>query len=170
MIKFKAVALGSLVGVALVFAPLSSAFADQRFHGGHWGHGYGYGAWPVIGLAVAVVGTAAAIVTAPFAIASTVANGLYYGPVPSYAAAPVRYYDAPPPAYYAPPARAYYSPPTAQVYYGAPVAPAYHGPSARTYYDTRRAYYAPRPVQYGQPPDYYGPRSSIPRDYYEQQR
>jgi hypothetical protein len=94
MVKSKAVALGSLVGVALALAPLSPAFADNRFHGhwgggSHWGHGgqwggghgnggyafrggHGYGGhgcygcfWP-LGLAAAVVGTAAAVVTAPF--------------------------------------------------------------------------------------------------------
>ena len=37
--KFRVLVLGSLVGVALALAPLSSAVAD----GGHWGHGGGHG-------------------------------------------------------------------------------------------------------------------------------
>jgi len=45
--KSKVVVLGSLVGVALALAPLSSAFANDRFnghwgHGGNWGGGHGY--------------------------------------------------------------------------------------------------------------------------------
>ncbi len=110
MIKYKAVALDGLIGAALALAPLSSAYADQRVHGGHWGnggrvqvgyaghggYGYGYGLWPVFGLAAAVVGTAAAIVTAPFAILAAAANAPYYGPAPGYAAPPVTYHAAPP--------------------------------------------------------------------------
>ncbi len=40
--KTKVVALGTLVGVALALAPLSSAFADSRFDR-HWGHGSSWG-------------------------------------------------------------------------------------------------------------------------------
>src|SRR5438552_17062418 len=104
--KSKFVALGSLVGVALALAPLSSAFADNRFHG-HWGHGgqwggghgnggysvhgghgYGghgcYGCWWPLGLAAAVVGTAAAVVTAPFVALASAANApYYYAPPPA---------------------------------------------------------------------------------------
>ncbi|HEY4999312.1 MAG TPA: hypothetical protein VII36_09220, partial [Usitatibacter sp.] len=87
MIKYKAVALSSLVGAAIALAPVSSAFADQRFHGGHahvryaghggygyQGHGHGGYGWPLFGLAAAVVGTAAAIVTAPVAILAAAAE------------------------------------------------------------------------------------------------
>src|SRR6266851_7964188 len=51
--KSKVVALGSLVGVALALAPLSSAFADDRHgnwgHGSHWGGGHGNGGYAVSG-------------------------------------------------------------------------------------------------------------------------
>jgi hypothetical protein len=214
MIRFKAVALGSLIGVALALAPLSSAFADDRSHnghwvrGGHWGHGqtayvvhggyygghaygghggyYGYGAWPIFGLGAAVVGAAAAIVTAPFALLAAAANAPYYGPAysappvtyntapPAYYGAPAApaYYDAPAaptyapppvsysppaaPAYYAPPAR-YYAPP-AVGYYGAPAAPAYYAPpAAQAYYGARAV-----PAYYAPPPGYYGQPSTAP--------
>ena len=52
--KTKVVALGTLVGVALALAPLSSAFADTRFnrhwgHGGNWGGGHGNVSYAVRG-------------------------------------------------------------------------------------------------------------------------
>jgi len=103
MSKTKVVALGTLVGVALTLAPLSSAFADSRFdkhwgNGSHWGgsHGSasfsvrgggyrGYGCrgclWPfgvaaaAVGtVAAAVVNTAAAVVTLPFVALDRAAN------------------------------------------------------------------------------------------------
>ena len=46
MTRFKTVALVSLVGAGLALAPLSSAFADDRSHNGHWdrgGHWGGHG-------------------------------------------------------------------------------------------------------------------------------
>ena len=97
--KTKVVAFGTLVGVALALAPLSSAFADTRSnrhsgHGGNWGgghghasyavHGYGYGGhgcygclWP-FGLAAAVVTTTAAVVTLPFVALNAAVNAPYY--------------------------------------------------------------------------------------------
>ena len=144
MNRYNAAALNSIVGAALVLAPLSSAYADQRSHGGHWGsggharvsygghggygYGHGYGAWPVFGLAAAVVGAAAAIVTAPIALLAAAANAPYYGPALGYAAPPVAYGDASPAYYPAPAAPAYY-PPAASSYY-APAAPAYYAPPA----------------------------------------
>ena len=199
MIGYKALALVNVVGVTLVLAPLSSASADQRFHdghrgrgapahvgyAGHGGYGYGYGVWPVFGLAAAVVGTAAAIVTAPFAILAAVASGPYYGPAPGYAAPSVTYNDAPPAYYGTPAAPAYYNAPAAPAYYVPPArsysraaAPVYSGPPARAYYrqpppgdyDPRQAYYTPRAIQYGPPPDYYRQYSPAPRHYYEDGR
>jgi len=182
MVKSKAVALGSLLGVALVLAPLSSAFADNRFHGrwdrgGQWGHGgqwggghgnagyvvrggYGHGGhgcygcfWP-LGLAAAVVGTAAAVVV------NTAAAVVAAPFVALNAAANAPYYGAPQ-AYYGPPAARYDdAPPPA--YYNGPAAPAYYAPPAR-YYNSAPApvYYGPRaaPAYYRAPaaPAYYAP-------------
>ena len=42
MIRTKAVALGSLMGVALAFGPVSSASADDGTHN-RWGHGGSWG-------------------------------------------------------------------------------------------------------------------------------
>src|SRR6266702_1591930 len=57
-------------------------------------------------LAAGVVGTAAAIATAPFVALAPRPYPYYYGPRAYYGPAPVYY---PPPAYYAP--RPYYGPP-----------------------------------------------------------
>ena len=109
--KTKVVALGTLVGVALTLAPLSSAFADTRFdhwgHGGHWGGGHGNVSYSVRGgghgcrgclwpfglaaaavgtVAAAVVNTAAAVVTLPFVALNAAANAPYYAPA-AYGAA-----------------------------------------------------------------------------------
>ena len=59
---------------------------------------------PRRGLATALVGAAAVIVTAPIAILAAVARAPYYGPGPDYPAAPA----------------AYNGPPATQGYYGAP--------------------------------------------------
>ena len=133
MISKRATAIGSVLALALAAAPISSAFASDRHHGGYGhgggyrgghGGGYGYGFNPVVGLATALVGAAAAIVTAPIAIVAAVANAPYYGPGPDYPAAPA----------------AYNAPPVAQGYYGAPAAPAYYGPppSGPAYYGSAR--------------------------------
>ena len=148
MIKYRSVALGSILGTILCLAPLTSAFAQHRYHNPFW---------PVAGLAAAVVGTAAAIVTAPLAIAAAVVNAPYYGPAPAYVApaavfngAPPAYYSAPAPqAYYAPPAPAYYSPPPAADYYGPPAPATYYRlPAVRYYAPPAPVYYAPAPRYY----------------------
>ena len=106
MISKRATAIASVLALALAAAPISSAFASDRHHGGYGhgggyrgGHGggcgYGYGFNPVVGLATALVGAAAAIVTAPIAIVAAVANAPYYGPGPNYPVGPAAY-DAPP--------------------------------------------------------------------------
>lgn len=187
MIKVKTVALGALVGVALALAPMSSAFADQRFHGGHWGHGdrgHGWRVWPLFGLTAAVVGTAAAIVAAPFEILADVVNAPYYRPPSGYAPAPVMYNNAPAAYYPAPADQTYYGPPsaptynrsTARAYNNQASAPTYYRPPDRTYYhsappgyyDARQTYDTPSRSQYGVPPDYYEQQSYAPR--YEYRR
>ena len=62
MMKNRSVVVASLLACALAVAPVTSAFAGGRHGGGHFGGG------PILGLAGAVVATAAAIITAPFAI------------------------------------------------------------------------------------------------------
>ena len=184
--KTRVVALGTLVGVALTLAPLSSAFAGSRFdrhwgHGSHWGgpgnvsyagrgggyRGHGcYGClWP-FGLAAAAVGTVAAadvitvaaVVTLPFVALDRAANAAYYAP--NYAS----------PAAYGPPA-ATYGDATPPAYYNN-AAPAYYAPPAR-YYNSAPApvYYAPpaapayynaAPTYYAQPPQYYAQPAAPP--------
>jgi len=90
---WKRIAISVVAVAALVATPLSSAQAHR--------HGFPL-FWPFFAGA-AVVGTAAAIATAPF---RAVASPYYYGP-------PAAYYPPPPPAYYAP--GYYYGPPP---YYG----------------------------------------------------
>ncbi len=104
MFRFKAAAC-AVAAVALTMAPLSSASAH------YYRHGYG----PLFGIGVlgaAVVGTAAAIATAPFALLGArpyyAAPPAYYAPPPAYYYGPPRGYYAPPPAYYRPPAPYYY--------------------------------------------------------------
>ncbi len=59
MIGKRNLAIGSVLALALIAAPISSAFAGGGNHGGyghgggHGGHGYGYGYNPVVGLATA---------------------------------------------------------------------------------------------------------------------
>jgi hypothetical protein len=150
MIRYKSVVRSALLALVLCLVPLTSAFAQHRYHGNPF--------WPVTSLAAAVVGTAAAIVTAPLVIASAVANAPYYAPAPAYVA-PVAvfnggqpvYYSAPQPqAYYYPPApTTYYSPPPAPVYYSRPAAPVYYGPPVVRYYAPPAAvYYTPAPRYY----------------------
>ena len=115
MKKIRVVSVGFIAG-ALALAPMSSALAGGAhwshgsshhggYHGGgyhvaygHAGSGYWYGGvwWPVAA-AAAVVGTAAALVAAPFvAIGNAVAYSTYVPP-----SAPAPYY-APQQQYYAP--------------------------------------------------------------------
>jgi hypothetical protein len=177
--KTKVVALGTLVGVALALAPLSSAFADTRFdrhwsHGGNWGGGHGhlsyavrggghgcYGCFWPLGLAAvavgtvaaAVVNTAAAVVTLPFVALNAAANAPYYAQPAAYGP-PVARYDDAPPAYYNNAAPAYYAPPAG--YYNSAPAPVYYGPpAAPAYYRAAPAYYAPPARYYAQPAQNY---------------
>jgi hypothetical protein len=183
MTRNRTAVLGGALALALTVAPISSAIAGGGHHGGGYGHGgyayggYGYGFNPVYGLATALVGVAAAVVTAPIAILAAVANAPYYGPGPGYPAAPAAYgvppvaqgydgavgaaYYAGPvasPAYYVAPPVTYYNPPVA-AYYGAP-APAYYAAPAAAYYGPPRGrgYYAPvNRGYYGSPGrGYYG--------------
>ena len=170
MSKFSRMAFAASFAVMLAIAPMACAFAS----GDHRWHGHGYVAWP-FGLAAAVVGTAAAIVTAPIAILAAAANGPYYAPPPvayngySYPPAAPAYYGPPvAPAYY-PPAQFY--PPAPSAYYGSPAPQAYYAP--RGYYGPPAivAYYArpeppPRYV-YNAPPSNHAPRYDGPsNDYY----
>jgi len=129
------VLVGGLVAVALAVAPLASAQAGWHGHHGYYRHG---GCWFVGCVVGAVVGTAAAVATAPFVIAGDALAGppppRPYGPPPGY------YGPPPPPAYYGP--RGYYPPPGYGPGYGPP--PAYGPPQG----------YGPPPSQYqdGPPP------------------
>ena len=151
MIGNRNLVIGSVLALMLVAAPISSAFAGGRNHGGYGhgggngGYGYGYGYNPVVGLATALVGVAAAIITAPITILAAVANAPYYGPGTDYSAGPA--------AYGGPPvAPGYYGAPVAPVYYAPPASPVYYGPPAVTYYSPPVVtYYGPPPVR-----GYYG--------------
>jgi len=135
MTRFKAAAVGTLA-IVLAAAPLTPALANGN--GQHYGHGHYYWnpLYPIVGLAAAVVGTAAAIVTLPFQIVgAAAAQASYYGP-PQQNYAPQQGYGAPgyvaPQAYYPAPAGTYYAPPAASYYYPPPA-----------------PYYAPRSAGYG---------------------
>jgi hypothetical protein len=96
--------IGGLVAAALAVAPLASAEAGWHGHHGYYRHG---GCWFVGCVVGAVVGTAAAVATAPFVVAGAALGDppppRPYGPPPGY------YGPPPPPAYYGP--RGYYPPP-----------------------------------------------------------
>src|SRR5580698_1844181 len=90
--------IGGLVATALVIAPLASAQAGWHGHHGYYRHG---GCWFIGCVVGAVVGTAAVVATAPFAVAGAALGGpppppAPYGPPPGY------YGPPPPPAYYGP--------------------------------------------------------------------
>ena len=129
-------ALAVVAALALTAAPLSPAFAGWHDRGGHGYRGHG-GGWWLPGL---IVGTAAAIVTAPIVLADALSG-------PSY---------APPPRYYGPPPPRYYNAPPAQ-YYQAP--PAYY-PDPRGYPDPR----SQQPYSYAPPQQQYGYSQSAPPD------
>ena len=174
MTRMKRAAVGALA-IALAAAPVATAWAGgyNSHYGGrnHYGHRYyGNPLYPVAGLAAAVVGTAAAIVTLPFAILGAAAAQVpaYYPP-----AYPSAYPPAPAPRNYYPPqanvAPGYgsqgYGPPHA--YYPAPVASnAYPPPQAQHSYPSRATYDAPRYPQYGDLDDYRGP--AVNNGYYRQ--
>jgi hypothetical protein len=115
MFKYRAAVVSAAVAVALVAAPLSSASAHDRHHGGL-----------IFGLGAAAVVGAATLLTLPVAIATAPFRGpAYYAPPPAYYPPPTPAYYAPPPGYYAPPpayyapAPSYYYPPRyPQEYYG----------------------------------------------------
>jgi hypothetical protein len=142
--KSRTVLAASFLALAVAVAP--PAVAGGR-HGGHFGGG------PIWGFAGAVVATAAAVITAPFAIAAAVAQSPVYYPQPAYANTPPYYPQGPaysnsaPAYYYAPPAGPGYS--AAPAYYNTPPAgPAYA--AAPAYYNTPPAassYYAPAPTR-----------------------
>ena len=147
MNKRKAVAM-ALLTVLLSAAPVGSALAN----GGH-GHSYYYGNpfYPIVGLAAAVVGTAAAIVTLPFAALAAVAQAPYYAPpqafAPGYGAAPA----------YAPPAAPYYAPPAPSYYYAPPAVYVAPRPVAYAGYGPKGGYDRPHPGRYGPPQTGYAP-------------
>ena len=182
MNKFKALVSGTFLAIALALAPVSSAFAGGPYNGGHgndWHGGYryyGWGAWPLVALTAAVVGTAAAIITAPIAVIANAANApYYYGPAPTYVppasynapsyyappqgpayqgqAGPAYYGQSVPPDYYAQQAPGYYNAPSVPAYYGQPAPQAYYAPPVANYYGAR-----PAPAYYVANRGYYGPR------------
>ena len=195
MTKSRVVSAGLIASVLLI-APVSSAFADgprwskgashqgSAYHGGGYRgpvwHGGGYGApyahggggywrggvwWPFAAVG-AVVGTAAALVAAPFvAFGNAVANAPYYAPQQPYYAP--QGYVAPQPMY-APPQQ-YYAPQgyNAQPSYGdATPLPAYSAQQAPPrYYNNARPPqgYAPPPQgSYSPPPTYNAPTNYPP--------
>ncbi len=105
MMKTRTTAVASLLACVLAAGAATPAVAWERHGGGHYGRGGYYGGGPIWGLANLVVGTVAAVVTAPIAIVAAIAQApRYYGPGPAYA-----------------------GPPADSGYYGAPAAPAYYG-------------------------------------------
>jgi hypothetical protein len=164
------IALVTCLSAALVAAPLTPAFAAGHEGYGRGGGGGYHGGGPVHGLAGAIVGTAAAIVTLPFVILGSIAQSARYndqgayayqgGQQPQYSGPPSGGYDGAPAAsgyiqqpapYYAPAPQGYYPPPASYQ------PPAYYPPRQAYYAPPRQVYYAPRPVYYPPPPpaDYY---------------
>jgi len=100
--RVPALALGLVAAAAMTAAP-----ASAHDHWGHRGHG-GPGLLFPLAIAGAVVGTAAAIATAPVRALAEAAAPPVYAPAPAYYAPPAYY---PPPQAYYPPLQAYYPPP-----------------------------------------------------------
>ncbi len=133
MTRFKAAGIGALA-IVLAAAPVSSAFGNgggRHYHGGYYVNPF----YPIFGLAAAVVGTAAAIVTLPFALIGAAARAPYY-PAGAYSGAPVADGYAPAPGYGQP---AY-----AQPGYATP--PAYYNSAPAPYYAAPQAYAPARPA------------------------
>jgi len=114
--RVPAFTFGLVAAVGLIAAPLSPASAHDHW-GRRGGHG-GPGLFFPLAIAGAIVGTAAAIATAPVrALADAAAPPVYAAPPPApayYAApqqAPAYYAPQQAPAYYPPPPQAYYPPP-----------------------------------------------------------
>ena len=187
--------LPGLIAGALAIAPTSSALAGGQhwshghaYHGAHWHGGGGYwrgGVWWPAAAAAAVVGTAAALVAAPFvAIGNAVAYSTYVpppNPAPYYA--PQQYY-APqgynaPQQYYAPQGynapQQYYAPSYGSAPQRDPSVPPdyYPQPSPQQYYDNAQPAptYAPSPQGYYAPPATYNAPTNYPpvnNTYYRQ--
>jgi len=185
MTKFRVLFAGVL-SAALALAPMSSALAGgphwshgpsyhaPAFRGAYWhgGGGGGYwrgGVWWPAAAAAAVVGTAVALVAAPFvAIGNAVASATYVpppSPAPYYApqqfyppqgySAPQQYY--PPQGYSAP--QQYHAPSYSSApQYDSSVPPDYHAqPAAQQYYNNAlpTPTYAPQAQGYYAPPQSY---------------
>jgi len=170
MTRFKATGIGALA-IALAAAPVSSALANgggQHYHNGYYFNPF----YPIVGLAAAVVGTAAAIVTLPLALIGAAARAPGYAQ-PGYAAPPAYYGNAPVPYYAAPSGSYYYAPPQAYapvrpVYRSAYRAPGNYAPNAGyvpqnggqyappTAYGAQDNGYAPPPANHPAPPSAYG--------------
>ena len=111
VMKISTVALSLATALSLAATPLASASAHDRWH--HHDH---YDHWRGPGPVAAVVGAAAALVTAPFAIMGALASPPPAPVEPVYATAPPAYYGYP----------GYYGyPQPAPVVYGYP-APGYY--------------------------------------------
>lgn len=102
MMHIRHLLVSSVCAASLSLAPLSSASAHEFHHGGG----------PLFGLAAAVVGTAIAVATLPFAVANSVARPVIYSQPVYYPAPRIEY--APAPVYY--PVRPTYYAPTANLY------------------------------------------------------
>ena len=143
--KNRTVLVTSLLAFVLAIAPVMSAAAGGRHGGGHYGGGYyggggHYGGGPFWGFAGAIVATAAAVITAPIAIAAAVAQApLYYPPGPAYAGAPPVYYNTPTAGPGSAATPAYHSPPQVASYY----APASPQPQGEWYYCANSNSYYP---------------------------
>ena len=142
----KRIFASAVLGLSLALPNVSDA------HGFHGGRGYYHHGPGLIGglialpfvVGAAVIGTAAAIATAPFN------DGYYDQPGPGYyQPAPSAYYP-PQPAYY-PPQPAYYAPAPRVVYSQPP--PVYYAPPPRVVYAQPRVVY--RPYYAPPPPAYY---------------
>jgi hypothetical protein len=133
---------------ALVVASASSAEAGWRRHHVWVGP---------FGLVGAVVGTAAAVATAPIAIIAGATAPRAYGPPPGYdSEPPPGYYNAPPQGYYGQqggygPPQGYAPPPQAYAPQG--YGPGYGAPQQG--YGPPQGYYGQAPQ--GQPPQGYAP-------------
>ena len=104
--RWKLAAASALLAAGIAAMPVAPAAAwDGRYHHYYYGRGYGCCFFP-FGLVGAALAGAAAIISAPFVIASAPFRQPYYYP-PAY---PYPGYYAPPPAYYYPPPGYQYPP------------------------------------------------------------
>ena len=148
----KRIIASAVLGLSLALPNVSDA------HGFHGGRGYYHHGPGLIGglialpfvVGAAVIGTAAAIATAPFN------DGYYDQPGPGYYQPGPGYYQPAPSAYY-PQQPAYYAPAPRVIYSQPP--PVYYAPPPRVVYVQPRVvyrpYYAPPPAYYEQAPSGY---------------